>query len=86
MLQLTSSRTPFVIAQLALSLTLLIGAGLLLRTLRQLTAVETGFDRNNVLTAWIAPSAIGYDHPHELRLYGQLLEQLENIPGPQSIR
>jgi hypothetical protein len=57
---------------------------LLLRTLRQLTAVETGFDRNNVLTAWIAPSAIGYDHPHELQLYGQLLAQLENIPGAQS--
>lgn len=74
----------FVIAQLALSLTLLIGAGLLLRTLRQLTAVETGFDRNNVLTAWVAPSAAGYDHPHELHFYGQVLEQLENIPGAQS--
>jgi len=73
-----------VVAQVALSLTLLIGAGLLLRSLRQLHEVDTGFERDRVLTMWVFPALIGYDHAKELRLYLQLFEKLNALPGVES--
>ena len=73
-----------VVAQMALSLTLLIGAGLLINSLRQLYAVDTGFDRDKVLTMWVFPSLIGYDHAREMRLYGELLDRMAKIPGVES--
>ena len=74
----------FVISQVALSLVLLIGAGLLLRTLQQIYAVDTGFERDNVLIAWIFPAPAGYDHAREMRLYRELHEKLNDIPGVES--
>lgn len=74
----------FVIAQVALSMILLIGAGLLIRTLRHLYVVDTGFERDRVLTMWIFPALMGYDHAKELRLYGELLERMNAIPGVES--
>jgi predicted permease len=73
-----------IIAQVALSLALLIGAGLFLRTLRQLYEVNTGFDRENVLTMWAFPALIGYDHGKELRLYQELLERMNATSGVRS--
>jgi ABC-type antimicrobial peptide transport system permease subunit len=73
-----------VVSQLALSLTLLIAAGLLIRTLQQLNAVDTGFEREKVLTMWTFPVLIGYDHSREVRLYGQLIDKLSAIPGVAS--
>jgi ABC-type antimicrobial peptide transport system permease subunit len=73
-----------VIAQVALSLILLTGAGLLLSSLRLLYAVDTGFDRNHVLTMRVLPALIGYDAAKELRLYQTLLARMNAIPGVQS--
>jgi predicted permease len=73
-----------VISQVALSLSLLIGAGLLLRSLKQFYAVETGFARDNVLQMWVFPALSGYDHSAEMRLYRELLEKLNATPGVQS--
>jgi predicted permease len=74
----------FVISQVALSLVLLIGAGLLLRTLERLYAVDTGFEREKVLLMWIFPVLTGYDHAREMRLYQELQEHLNEIPGVES--
>jgi ABC-type lipoprotein release transport system permease subunit len=73
-----------VIAQVALSLILLTGAGLLIGSLRRLYAVDTGFERNQVLTMRALPTLIGYDHAKEVRLYQALLERMNLIPGVQS--
>jgi putative ABC transport system permease protein len=73
-----------VIVQVALSLVLLIGAGLLLRTLQQIYAVDTGFEREKVLLAWILPAAAGYDHAREMMLYRELSDKLNQIPGVES--
>jgi ABC-type antimicrobial peptide transport system permease subunit len=73
-----------IVSQLALSLALLIAAGLLVRTLRELNAVDTGFERERVLTMWTFPVLIGYDHAREVRLYGQLIDRLSATPGVQS--
>ena len=73
-----------VVSQIGLSLTLLIGAGLLLRSLQNLSRVNVGFDRENVLVMWALPTMAGYDIPKEYRLYWQLLERLNALPGVQS--
>ncbi|MGA8596663.1 MAG: ABC transporter permease [Bryobacteraceae bacterium] len=74
----------FIVSQVALSLVLLIGAGLLLRTLQQIYAVDTGFERDKVLIAWIFPAPAGYDRAREMTLYRELHEKLNEIPGVES--
>jgi predicted permease len=73
-----------VVAQVALSLALLIGAGLLIRSLQQLYRVDTGFERDKLLTMWVYPALIGYDRAKELRLYHEAVENLNAIPDVQS--
>jgi len=73
-----------VVSQVALSLILLTGAGLLIGSLQRLYAVDTGFERNQVLRAWVHPVLIGYDHDQELRLYQTLLARMNEAPGVQS--
>jgi predicted permease len=72
------------ISQIALSLSLLIGAGLLLRALQQFYAVDMGFEREKVVQGWVFPSLEGYDHPTEMRLYRELLDKFNATPGVQS--
>jgi predicted permease len=74
-----------VVTQVALSLALLMGAGLLIRSLHQLYAVDTGYERNQVLMMWTFPALIGYDHTRELNLYERLLEKMNAIPGVESV-
>jgi ABC-type antimicrobial peptide transport system permease subunit len=73
-----------VIAQVALSLALLLGAGLLIRSLRQVYAVDIGFDRDKVLYMWVYPTLLGYDYEREMRLYSALLERFRAQPGVAS--
>jgi predicted permease len=73
-----------VIAQVAMSLTLLIGAGLFVRTLRNLTLIDLGFNRENLLLFSVNPGAIGYKDQRLANLYQQLLERIEATPGVRS--
>ncbi|HKW56070.1 MAG TPA: ABC transporter permease [Candidatus Acidoferrum sp.] len=73
-----------VVAQAGLSLALLTGAGLLLKSLKQLYAVDTGFDRERVLTMWVFPALDGYDHAREISLYRELSERLNATAGVES--
>jgi predicted permease len=73
-----------VVCQVALSMALLMGAGLLIRTLRQVYTIDTGFERDHVLFAWVFPALNGYDHAREMNLYRELLEKMSSIPGIQS--
>ena len=72
-----------VVSQVALSLALLVGAGLLIRTLRAVYNADNGFERDQVLFAWVFPALNGYDHAREMRLYRELLEKMNSIPGIQ---
>src|SRR5262245_1583859 len=73
-----------VIAQVAISLVLLAGAGLLIGSLRRLYAVDTGFERDRLLTMRALPALIGYDQEKELKLYQALLERMNALPGVRS--
>jgi predicted permease len=73
-----------VAGQVALSLALLVGAGLFIRTLRNLQKVDLGFQRENVVVVDIDPTNLGY-RGHRLRtFYDRLLERARGIPGVRS--
>lgn len=70
-----------VVLQVALSLMLVVGTGLLVQTLRNLSRVDPGFDRDNVLLFWIFPTTAGYQGINEVRLYDDYLRRFNSIPG-----
>jgi len=71
-------------AQVALSLLLLVGAGLFVRTLLSLSAVDLGFRAENVLTFQTDPSRNGYSGQRLADLYSRLQHAIEAIPGVES--
>jgi predicted permease len=73
-----------VVGQVALSLALLVGAGLFIRTLRNLQNADVGFQRENVVVVDVDPTNLGY-RGHRLRsFYDRLLERARRIPGVRS--
>jgi predicted permease len=74
-----------VMVQVSVSVLLLIGAGLLIRTLRNLEHVETGFNANNVLLFDVDPGMIGYKDEKLATFYEQATSRLEAVPGVQSV-
>lgn len=81
----TRMRSGLVVAQVALSIVLLLGAGVLMRTFVKLASVDLGFDPKNVLVVGVAfpprqnPSA---DESH--RFHRQALQRITTIPGVRS--
>ncbi len=69
-----------VVAQVALSLVLLIAAGLLLRSLRNVEAVDPGFNADGILVFKLDPTLNGYRDESLTGLYDQILARLEAIP------
>jgi len=75
-------RRLLVVSELALSVILLIGAGLLIRSFAHLESVSPGFNPQNVLTLELTMNGHRYkDGPAVLAAYRQLNERLERIPG-----
>lgn len=74
-----------VVLQVALSIVMLTGAGLLLRTLAKLRGVDAGFDTRNVLLLWINPALAGYDKTHVQGIYENLQQRLSALPGVVSV-
>src|ERR1041385_2462744 len=71
--RLLSLRSGLILLQVALSLPLLIGALLLLRTLQNLRAVDTGFAKDNVLLASVNPTLNGYSTEKARLFFDELL-------------
>jgi putative ABC transport system permease protein len=72
-------RNLLVIGQVAVSLVLLIGAGLLVRTLQRAQSSEVGFDGKNLIVLSMDLSALGYDDARVATLRAQLAERLKAI-------
>lgn len=70
-----------VVAQIGLSLALLIAAGLFLRTLRNMTTADPGFEQDHVLTASVGLSISGYSDSEITALQHRLLERVAALPG-----
>jgi predicted permease len=73
-----------VVAQIAISLLLLIGAGLFVRTLRNLQSVDIGYARENLLVIGIESDTAGYKDERAAALYNRLLDDIRAIPGVRS--
>lgn len=74
-----------VVAQVALSLMLLVGAGLFIRSLSKLRNFDVGFKRDNVLLFSVDPQLIRYQQPQIATLYKQMLERVATVPDVQSV-
>jgi len=74
-----------VVVQVALSLLLLVGAGLFVRTLVNLQRVDPGFNTQNLLLFEVQPSLIGYKDEKLRQLYQQIGERLEAVPSVQAV-
>jgi predicted permease len=75
-------RSALIIAEVALALTLLVGAGLLIRSAVHLQSVRPGFDPSGVLTARLALPASSYERPdHVARTFRSVAERLAQVPG-----
>jgi predicted permease len=74
-------RTGLVVAQLALSLVLLVGAGLFVRTLQALYHIDSGFDTRAVMVATVDVGLQGYDDARGQRLLVDLEQRVQAIPG-----
>jgi predicted permease len=74
-----------VVVQVALSMLLLVGAGLFARTLMNLNNSHLGFRPNNLLLFEIEPPRTRYPAPKDIALYRQLEERLAAVPGVTSV-
>ena len=82
---LRSFRGWLVVAELALAVVLLLGAGLLVRSFNKLVNVDLGFERENVLTARIGLPRSKYAKPEQVRaFYGELVQRVKSLPGVES--
>jgi predicted permease len=70
-----------VVTQVALSIVVLVGAGLLVRTLQKLQSIDPGFDTQNILLFGINPNLAGYTDQQTSQLYRQLQERFAALPG-----
>jgi predicted permease len=70
-----------IVAQVALSLLLLVGAGVFLRTLYNLQSVNLGFNQENLLVFRLQPGQIGYKDERLTQFYQQLFARLDALPG-----
>jgi predicted permease len=73
-----------VAVQIGLSLVLLIGAGLFVRSLRNLMGVDAGFERGRLVLVSISPHVLGVDKTRLGDLYRRLVERLEAVPSVRS--
>ena len=80
------TRNLLVVAEVALSLMLLIGAGLLIRTFIRLQQTDPGFNPQNVLTMRLAPAGPNYEEQRQQAdFYKQVIERIGALPGVQSV-
>lgn len=74
-------RRSLIVAETALALILLTGAGLMARTMQQLSAVDTGFDIRNIATVRFTISNADWDEPRRRLFYEELEARARALPG-----
>jgi predicted permease len=77
-------RRALVVGQVALSMVLLVAAGLFVRTLQRARSVDPGFDPEGVSTARLDLTLLARDETHGRVFYARLLERLRSLPGARS--
>ena len=75
------ARRALVITEVSLALVLLVGAGLLLRSLQRLFAVDAGFNATHLLTMQVQTSGNRFDDDTTRQFFTQSVEAVRNVPG-----
>lgn len=70
-----------VVTQIALSLALLVSSGLLLRTLRNMSTADTGFEQDHILTASVGLGIAGYSPSEGNAIQHKILDRVSTMPG-----
>jgi predicted permease len=79
------TRSVLVVSEVALSLMLLVGAGLMIRSFQKLNRVNPGFDSRNVLTMTAMVSRAKFHSPEQqVSFFEQVLERVRTLPGVES--
>ena len=74
-------RNTLVVAQVALSLVVLVCGGLFIKSFRRAQQMDPGFETKNVLLATLNPQLVGYDNDRARNFYEQAVTRVSNIPG-----
>ena len=78
----TRLRSGLAVLQVAVSVVLLVGAGLLIQSLQRLSKLELGFDPGNVLSGYTQILAVDYPSPEERNVFfTSVLDEIEALPG-----
>ncbi|MGH9161459.1 MAG: ABC transporter permease, partial [Vicinamibacteraceae bacterium] len=83
-LERISLRQLLMVGQIAISLVMLVAAGLFVRTLANLHSIELGFNRENVLLFQVDARKAGYEEPRVSAFYRDLRKRFSSIPGVRS--
>ena len=79
-------RNSLVVAEIALALVLLVGAGLLIRSFARLQGVDPGFNANNLLTMKVSLPGRKYDTDRKrIDFFRQAVAQMQSLPGVESV-
>jgi predicted permease len=79
-------RNLLIVGEVALSVVLLVGAGLLFRSFLQLESVHTGFTSQQVLTVQLSPAGSNYRRDADyMAFYSQTMQRVSAIPGVESV-
>jgi putative ABC transport system permease protein len=85
-MQVLKTRSVLVVSEIALAMLLLVGAGLLFKSLERLSSVSPGFSTDHLLLADLARSPDAYRDAHvRLDFYDRLFEQIAALPGVQAV-
>jgi putative ABC transport system permease protein len=79
-------RSLLIVSEVALSLVLLVGAGLLIKSFVKLRNTDPGFNPDNTLTASLSLAAVRYDKDEKITdFYQRLIERVRGLPGVESV-
>jgi predicted permease len=78
-------RRALVAAQVALSISLLVGAGLCLRSLNQATRMTPGFQADGIVVGWLDLFSAGYTAQEGRAHYARVIERVRGLPGVESV-
>ena len=74
-------RNVLVVAQVALSLVVLVCGGLFIKSFRKAQTMDPGFDNNKGLIVSLSPTLVGYEEEQSRIFYKQVLERVSHVPG-----